>query len=188
VINLDSWRRQKGSIMTVSFTVGGARGTFDERFAEEVAGVLDHAFGAEGDWEGTAPLHCGELTDAGWSDLQRKAIEELGCETIPNLAAIGEDGRGVYLPAHVQTVSFPLSAGGPLRCASLPGLRNELAELAQRWELPLDDEGLRELLRVAHDPDDGCVADTPEILTFARLALAANEAVRHDCPLWLVGQ
>jgi hypothetical protein len=174
--------------MAVSFTVGGARGTFDDQFAEEVAGVLDHAFGAEGEWEGTPPLHYGELADTGWSDLQRRAIEELGLETIPNLTALGEAGRGVYLPAQVQTASFPLSAGGPLKCASLPGLRNELSELAHRWELPLDDEGLTELLRVAHDPDDGCVADAPEILTFARLALAANEAVRCDCPLWLVGQ
>jgi hypothetical protein len=174
--------------MAVSFTVGGARGTFDDQFAEEVAGVLDHAFGAEGEWEGTPPLRYGELADTGWSDLQSRAIEELGPETIPNLSALGEEGRGVYLPAHVQTASFPLSAGGPLKCASLPGLRNELSELAQRWELPLDDEGLKELLRVAHDPDDGCVADATEILTFARLALAANEAVRRDCPLWLVGQ
>ena len=31
------------------------------------------------------------------------------------------------------------------------------------------------------------VADAPEILTFARLALAANEATRRDCPLWVVG-
>jgi hypothetical protein len=175
-------------VMTVSFTVGGTRGTFDERFAEEVAGVLDHAFGAEGEWEGTPPLHYGEMADTGWSDLQGRAVEELGAETVPNLIALGEAGRGVYLPANVQTASFPLSAGGSLRCASLPGLRNELSELAQRWELPLDDEGLKELLRVAHDPDDGCVADAPVVLTFARLALAANEAVRRDCPLWLVGQ
>jgi hypothetical protein len=174
--------------MAVSFTVGGARGTFDDQFAEEVAGVLDHAFGAEGEWEGTPPLHYGELADMGWSELQRRAIAELGQEMIPNLAALGEEGRGVYVPANVQTASFPLSAGGALKCASLPGLRNELAELSQRWDLPLDDVGLHELLRVAHDPDDGCVADTPEVLTFARLALAANEAVRRDCPLWLVGQ
>ena len=40
---------------------------------------------------------------------------------------------------------------------------------------------------VALDPDDGWVADPPEILTFARLVLAANEAMRRDCPLWLVG-
>jgi hypothetical protein len=26
------------------------------------------------------------------------------------------------------------------------------------------------------------------VMTFARLALAANEAMRRDCPLWLVGQ
>ena len=82
------------------------------------------------------PLHYGELADTGWSDLQRRAIDELGADTIPNLAALGEEGRGVYLPAQLQAVSFPLSAGGPLRCASLLGLRNELAELAERWELP----------------------------------------------------
>ena len=107
---------------------------------------------------------------------------------IPNRRQLlGLEGQGVYVPAHVQTASFPLSSGGPLKCASLLGLRNELVELAERWELPLDDEGLQQLLRVARDPDDGWVADAPEVLTFARLVLAANEAARRDCPLWLVG-
>src|SRR5271163_2708959 len=174
--------------MALSFTVGGARGTFEEQFAEEVAGVLDHAFGAEGEWEGTPPLHYGELADTGWSELQRRAVEVLGKEMIPNLTALGLEGRGVYVPAQVQAASFPLSSGGPLKCASLLGLRNELVELAERWELPLDDVGLQALLRVAQDPDDGWVADPPEVLTFARLALAANEAMRRDCPLWLVGR
>ena len=173
--------------MGLSFTVGGARGTFDDSFAEEVAGVLDHAFGAEGEWEGSPPLHYGELADAGWSLLQRRAVEELGAEAIPNLSALGVQGRGVYLPAQLQAVSLPLSAGGPLNCASLPGLRNELSELAERWDLPLDDEGLHALLHVAHDPDDGWVAEPPEVMTFARLTLAANEAMRRDCPLWLDG-
>jgi hypothetical protein len=173
--------------MALSFTVGGARGTFDEQFAEEVAGVLDHAFGAEGEWEGSPPLYYGEMEDAGWSELQKRAIDEMGAESIPNLAALGEQGRGVYLPAQVQTIALPLSAGDPLRCASLLGLRNELAELAQRWDLPLDDAGLKALLEVSQDPDDGWVADPPEGVTFARLALAANEAMRRDCPLWLVG-
>jgi hypothetical protein len=174
--------------MALSFTVGGARGTFNGRIAEEVAGVLDNAFGAEGEWEGSPPLHYGELADTGWSELQRRAGEALGVESIPNLAALGEEGRGVYLPAQVQTISLPLSAGEPLRCASLLGLRNELSELAERWELPLDDDGLHDLLRVAHDPDDGWVAEPPEVMTFARLSLAANEAMRRDCPLWLLGQ
>ena len=168
-------------------TVGGARGTFEAGFADEVAGVLDHAFGAEGDWEGTAPRHFGELIGQGWRDLQRRAAEALGNDALPNLLALGEEGRGVYLPAHVRAVTLPLSAGGPLRCASLPGLREELAELSARWDLPLDDPALLAILEVHHDPDDGWVADAPEILTFARLALAANEAVRRDCPLWLVG-
>ncbi len=174
--------------MAVAFTVGGARGTFNDTIAEEVAGVLDHAFGCEGEWEGAPPLHFGELADTGWGELQRRAVESMGTDSFPNLTALGEDGRGVYLPANVRAASFPLSEGGALKCASLPGLRNELTGLAECWELPLDDDGLKELLRVAHDPDDGCVADAPEVLTYARLALAANEAVRRDCPLWLVGQ
>ena len=75
----------------------------------------------------------------------------------------------------------------PCACASLPGLRGELAELAERWELPLDDEALNDLLHVSRDPDDGWVADAPDVLAFARLVLAANEAVRRDCPLWVLG-
>lgn len=173
--------------MGLSFKVGGTRGTFDDGFATEVAGVLDHAFGAEGDWEGVVPRDFGGLDTPGWVDLQRRAAEELGRDAVRHLLALGPDGRGVYLPAQVQAVSLPLSRGDDLRCASLPGLRAELAELAERWELPLDDEGLDELLRVAQDPDDGLVADAPEVVVFARLARAANEAVRKDCPLWIVG-
>jgi hypothetical protein len=172
--------------MGLSFTVGGTRGTFEDHLATEVAGVLDNAFGAEGDWEGLPPRHFGELIDNGWADLQARAVAELGPESIPNLLALGDEGRGVYLPTHLRAVSLPLSAGS-LRCASLPGLRRELAELAERWDLATDDESLHDLLRTFSDPDDGPVADAPEVLTFARLALAANEAVRRDCPLWLVG-
>lgn len=173
--------------MGLSFTVGGTRGTFEETFAQEVACVLDNAFGAEGDWEGMAPCQFGELCDTGWADLQERAVQELGRDALTNLLALGAEGRGVYLPTHVRAVSLPLSQGEPLRCASLPGLRRELAELAERWELPLDDDALRDVLNVGQDPDDGWVADAPEILTFARLVLAANEAVRRDCPLWLLG-
>ena len=179
---------QRGEVnMGLSFTVGGARGTFDHRVADEVAGVLDHAFGAEGEWEGVPPQHFGELPGGRWADLQRRAVEELGRDSVPNLLALGDAGRGVYHPAQVRAVSLPLSRGEALRCASLPGLRTELAELAERWELPLDDEALKDLLRVYLDPDDGFVDDDPEILAFAQLALAANEAVRKDCPLWVVG-
>lgn len=173
--------------MSLSFTVGGARGTFEARFATEVAGVLDNTFGAEGDWEGVAPRHFGEVAGSGWLDLQRRAERELGREAVPNLLAPGDDGRAVYLPAMVNAIDLPLSIGQPLRCASLPGLRIELAALAACWELPLDDDGLKSLLHVYRDPSDGWVADEPEVFSFARLALAANEAVRRDCPLWLVG-
>lgn len=174
--------------MALTFTVGGTKGTFEDRFASEVAGVLDHAFGAEGDWEGVPPRHYGELAGSGWKDFQVWAVSMLGRESASNILALGDDGRGVYLPANLQAVSLPLSAGGPLRCASLPGLRRELAELAECCDLPVDDQALMDIVQVHCDPDDGFVADAPEILTYARLALAANEAVRRDCPLWLVGQ
>lgn len=173
--------------MGLSFTVGGTRGTFEERVAHEVASVLDNAFGAEGDWEGVAPLDFGELADTGWADLQARARETLGADSLPNLLALGAEGRGVYLPTHLRAVCLPLSQGESLRCASLPGLRSELADLALEWDLPLDDEALRDILHVHCDPEDGWVADAPEIIAFAHLALAANEAVRKDCPLWLVG-
>lgn len=162
--------------MALSFAVGGARGAFEAAFADEVTGVLDHAYGCEGDWE-CAPIDSlGELTTADWARLVRGAISALGSDMAPNLTALRDGGRGVFLPAHVQTASFPLSVGEALRCASLPGLRNELAELADRWGLPLDDQSLRALMT---DPE----ADAQG---FARIALAANEATRRDCPLWLI--
>lgn len=174
--------------MGLSFTVGGTKGTFEERFASEVAGVLDNTFGSEGDWEGAPPRRFGELADKGWSDLQLRAVAELGADALPNLLALGDEGWGVYLPTHVRAIALPLSQGEPLRCASLAGLRDELATLAALWDLPLDDQALLDVLNVHRDPDDGWVADAAETLTFARLALAANEAVRRDCPLWLVGE
>ena len=174
--------------MALSFTVGGARGMFERSIRRgSCRGSRQRLWRRGRMGRHRQPMHYGELADTGWTELQRRAIEELGHDTIPNLAALGEEGRGVYVPAQVQAVSLPLSAGAPLKCASLLGLRNELAALACRWDLPLDDVGLHALLRVAHDPDDGWVADPTEILTFARLALAANEAMRRDCPLWLVG-
>ncbi len=173
--------------MALTFTVGGTKGTFEDRFAREVAVVLDNAFGAEGDWEGGDPCEFGDLYKAAWDDLQRRAIDELGEYEVTNLLALDAEGRGVFLPTHVRAVSLPLSQGQELRCASLHGLRRELAALAECWELPLDDAGLRDLVGIDCDPDDGFVADAPEIVAYARLALAANEAVRRDCPLWLVG-
>ena len=59
--------------MALSFTVGGARDTFEPRFAAEVAEVLDNAFGAESEWERSTALHYGEQADWGWAELQRRA-------------------------------------------------------------------------------------------------------------------
>ncbi|MDX2039521.1 MAG: hypothetical protein SFX72_22975 [Isosphaeraceae bacterium] len=173
--------------MSLSLLVGGTRGTFAEDSAREVARVLDQAFGSESDWEGTPPHRFGETLASGWAEFQARAAAELGWENVPNIAAISGDCRGVYLPASVRAVSLPLDAGGSLRCAGLHGLRRELEELAERWGVPRDDDGLRMLLSSYVDPDDGPVADCPEVLTYALIALAANEAVRRDCPLWLVG-
>ncbi len=172
--------------MAFAFTVGGTNGTFDSSLAQELASVLDHAFGAEGDWEGSPPCRFGEVNAPNWTRLQSAATEALGIDFIPNLLALGGCTRGVYVPSHVQVVSLPISAG-MLACASLPGLRRELAELAAQWEVALDDESLRALLADENASGDVALANPPEIVTFALLALAANEAVRRDCPLWVVG-
>lgn len=164
--------------MGLTCSVGGARDTFGGALAAEVAGLLDCSFGAEGEWEGPAPRGYGTLGEGPWAALQARAAAELGAAEVPNLLAMGFEGRGVYLPAHVCAVSLPLSAGGPLRCASLPGLRAELEALADRWGLPVDDDALDERMRGADDP---------AVLAYARLAMAANEAVRRGCPLWLLG-
>jgi hypothetical protein len=170
--------------MGLRCTVGGARGTFDGPFAEEVAILLDQAFGAEREWEDDHRSPFGELDRTDWAAFQAEAVSALGAENLGNLLALGAGGRGVYLPANLPAVSLPTRAGGPLRCASLPGLRRELFELAERWDLPVDDEALTLLLE---DEEDSAVAPAPEHLAFARLMLAANEAMRRDCPLWLVG-
>jgi hypothetical protein len=180
-------RDTRGWLVGLTFTVGGARGTFEGRSATAIAEALDHAFGAEGEWEGVPPLRFGELGDARWGGLQQRAVADLGAENVPNLLALGGGGRGVYVPAPVQAMSLPMEDGGPLRCASLPGLRTELEELAKLWSLPLDEAGLQALVHDHPDGDEGGVPDAPEVIAFARLALAANEAARRDCPLWVVG-
>lgn len=169
--------------MSLSVTIGGATRTFEAETGREVACLLDNAFGAEGEWEEAAPRCFGELTADGWAEFRSRALADLGIDDAPNLASVRNDARGVFLPANVRAVELPLSRGGPLRCASLPGLRAELTLLAERWELPTDDEGLHGLL----GEDDSDMLDAPEVSAFARLALAANEALRRDCPLWLVG-
>src|SRR5262245_34328640 len=64
--------------MSLSFTVGGARATFDAGIAGAVADVLDRAFGAEGDWEGSEPRHFGDLAARGsWEAFQARAAEAL---------------------------------------------------------------------------------------------------------------
>ena len=173
--------------MGLSCRVGGARVLFEGQVANDVAGALGQAFG-EGDWDAAEPRKFGELDESNWSNFRDRACEELGFEEVPNLMALGTERRVVYLPANVQAMTMNLpSAAGRLLCASLPGLRRELYSLAECWDLTLEDGLLEEILQVAEDPDDGPVADAAEILAFARLALAANEAMRRDCPLWLVG-
>jgi hypothetical protein len=171
--------------MGLRFTVGGTKGTFEDGFAAEMAEVLEHAFGAEGDWEGLPPQGFGELTASDWDCLQKAAIAELGAENLPNLMALDAKGRGVFLPTPVQALRLEHSRGS-LDCASLPGLRNELAELAPRWGIEIDDSSLILLVRQTSESATMDLADAPEIGAFARLSLAANEAVRRDCPLWII--
>jgi hypothetical protein len=148
-----------------------------------LAGLIDQAFGAEGEWEQSEPCGFGEVARDGWAELRESAISLLGANELPNLLAVDREARCVFLPTHVQSMSLTLSCGAGLRCASLHGLRRELSELAERLGLPLDDDRLAAILQ----SDESAVVDPPDVVAFARLALAANEAVRRDCPLWLVG-
>lgn len=169
--------------MGLTCMVGGARGIFSGPVAAEVAGLLDQAFGAEEEWEGNARHGFGELAGTDWAEFQEWAVAALGAEALENLLALDSGGRGVYLPANLPAVALPLAEGHPLQCASLPGLRRELYELADCCELPVDEEVLARLL----DEEDGSLVPAPEVIAFARLLLAANEAMRRDCPLWLIG-
>lgn len=169
--------------MGLRCTVGGARGTFDGPFAEEVAVLLDQAFGADDGWESDDGCTFGELGKADWSEFQAAAVATLGEENVSNLLALGGNGQGVYLPANLPAIALPTRVGSPLFCASLPGLRRELFDLAERWELPVDDDALTLIL----EDEASALAPAPEHSAFARLMLAANEAMRRDCPLWLVG-
>ena len=173
--------------MGLTLAVGGANAVFRSGFATGLIRLLDNAFGAEGDWEAIRPRSFGVVDEVAWSEFRDRAVDTLGRENLPNLLALHAEGRGVCLPMIIPSVALPLAHGAPLRCVSLHGLRRELSELADRWDLPLDDHALNELLIVARDPDDGWVGDAPEIVAFARLVLAANDAVSRDCPLWFVG-
>ncbi len=173
--------------MGLTLAVGGAKSVFRARFGSDLAGMLDNSFGAEGDWEGVRPRTFGVVDEAAWNEFKERAIATLGAENVGNLLALHAEGRGVCLPMSIRPVALPLHNGAPLRCVSLHGLRRELAELAAAWDLPLDDHALNELLLVSRDPDDGWVGDAPEIVAFARVVLAANDAVSRDCPLWFVG-
>ncbi len=169
--------------MGLRCTVGGARGTFDGPFADEVAALLDQAFGSEQEWEGDDLFPFGELGETDWAQFQTEAVATLGADALGNVLAMGAEGRGVYLPANLPAISLSTRADGPLSCASLPGLRRELFELADRWELPVDDEAADLPARRGRRRP----GPAPEHMAFARLMLAANAAMRRDCPLWLVG-
>ena len=133
--------------------------------------MLDHAFRGEGEWRAPHLCTTGNLrTRAGRSSTPpRRRGTGLGDLPQPHRLWV-RTAAALYLPQTFRLPSFPLSAGRGPEMHSLPGLRNELSELAHCWEAAPDDDGLKELLRVAHDPDDGCVADASEVLTFARLA------------------
>ena len=165
-------------------TVGKAPANPDARSSRSFVVV------EEGDQGATA--HIDVRINTSILALKRKAAETLGENAIPNLMAIGEEVCVVYLPVnlqleHLQEVSKRLLSYIPIQFKSLPGLRSELAKLAEAWELPLDKDDSLEIPAIRQDSGDGWVVDPPEILTFARLALAANEAVRRDCQLRLVG-
>ena len=129
----------------------------------------------------------GELTPDCLADLRRGPPRSWGRRAVPNLSAIVGEGtrrpppgaRPLRHPAAVRRRPAPLrQPAGPPR---------ELSALADCWDLPQDDARLTRAAPRRRRPRRRPRRRAPEVLTFARLALAANEAVRRDCPLWLLG-
>ena len=139
--------------MALSFTVGGARGTFEDHFAEEVAEVLDHAFGAEGEWEGSPPLHYGELADTGWSDLQKRGDRRAGGrhDSQPRRprrrTAAASTCRHSFRPSR-----FPSPRADRSSAPACSACATSWPSSPSCWELPLDDDGLQALLESPTTP------------------------------------
>ena len=180
---------RRGDIMGLSFTVGGTQGTFEERFANEVAGRARQRLRRRGGLgrgrpratSASSPGPAGPTSSAGPS-------RSSGDDAVPNLLALGEEGRG-RLPARARPGRLAAALGRARRSAApaCPASAASWPSWPSAGTCRSTTTGSQDLLQVHRDPDDGWVADAPEILAFARLALAANEAVRRDCPLWLVG-
>jgi len=168
--------------MIFTVAIGGARDTFPADLGDEVAGLIDQAFGSEGEWEGVPGQRFSAVEAECLTELRNRAVQALGADEIPHLFALFADEPSAFLPAHVQPMVFHLSQGAPLHCASLPGLRDEFEMLSKAWGVPLDDDGLNRLLE---DSGERCAEEIRALSGFAKLAIAANEAVRRDCPLWL---
>ena len=90
----------------------------------------------------------------------------------------------MFLPAHVQRIDLTMTSGKPLCCAALPGLRRELNAIADALGV---DPGDEEMERLAASEEGLAPFGPAATRAFARLTLAANQAARKDCPLWMVG-
>ena len=178
--------------MSLTCKVGGARSSFDADLGGAVADALDHAFGSEPEWETSdGPVGFGDFDGPALAEFQERAAAELGPDRVPDLLAIEPERGGAYLPQQVRAVSIPLPAGANLQCASLLGLRRELRDLAEHWGLVDLEEGeLQELasgLGAVGSISERIGIDAIDLISYARFTLAANEATRRGCPLWLVG-
>ena len=89
--------------MSLTCKVGGARETFEPGLGREVAGVLDNAFGAENEWEGTGPRAFGDLIGSSWPTSRLGPWKNWGTNELPNLLAMNAEGGGVYLARSCST-------------------------------------------------------------------------------------
>ena len=123
-------------------------------------------------------VHYGEQADwaVGRAPAARPASLARRRQKFPEPARVAAEQGGVFLPANVQTISLPLSAGKPLNCqparACATNWRNSPTAGAAAGR-----PGAGAASEWPH-PDDGWVAEAPEILTFARLALAIRRGGR----------
>jgi len=172
----------------IGSTVGGAEGVRFSRgdSLSKSAGVLDNAFGAEGDWEDRPRSTRRAGSELRWSRAfsgSRGPAPSWGPNTFRNLRALGAEARGVYRPNPLP--AWPSRSLGPRAHSALVPACPASARIERAWPSPLGAAPLGKRRRGfagpssrgSRDPDRWLGAGRPRKSTplFTRLALTPRQ-------------